>query len=234
MVYKIWKKFPISYRNKFHRILQIVNSSRILLNLFYFRHYLTRFFISRNSCKNLRIGESLKYSNWLSTNYQVFTKHFLDATRIFSTSNNFKYIIADNVIEHLNLQSGEKMLGNMYQALQFGGKIRITTPDLESICKVYLIADSNFLLDYAHDLENHDLDIRYFPDILKSTFNAFGHHKGYIYDFKLLSDILIRIGFGNIQKFQAGQSNDLLLKNLEHRTSKSDNWSQMSIEATKI
>ena len=212
MFYKLWKKIPISYRNKCHRLLQIINSSRILLTIFYFRHYLTRISISRNSCKNLRIGESLKYSNWVSTNYQVFTKNFIDATRTFSSPNNFRYIIADNVIEHLSLLGGEKMLSNMYEALQFGGKIRITTPDLESICNVYTKADSNFLIDYARDLENHGLEIRYFPDILKSTFNAFGHHKGYIYDFKLLSDIMIRLGFGNIQKFQAGQSYNYLRK----------------------
>jgi predicted SAM-dependent methyltransferase len=230
----LWKKIPISYRNKFHRILQVINSSRILLRIFYFRHFLTQYLISRDSCQNLRIGESLNYPNWISTNYQVLTRNFLDATRTFSSPNKFKYIIADNVIEHLNLINGEKMLSNMYNSLQHGGKIRITTPDLESICRVYLKFDSNLLRDYSHDLQNHNLKIEYFPDLLKSTFNAFGHHKGYIYDFNLLSTTLERIGFQNIQKFQPGHSDYSILRNLEHRSSKSDYWSQMSIEATRI
>ena len=233
LIHKIWKKTPISFRNKIHRILQIINSSKILLKLFYFRHFITRYFISRNRCKNLRIGESLKYSNWISTNYQVLTSNFLDATRNFSSQNNFKFIIADNVIEHLSLVNGERMLRNVYCSLQRGGKVRITTPDLESICGVYLKSDPSFLNDYACDLQNHNLQIEYFPDLLKTTFNSFGHHKGYIYDFNLLSHLLNRLGFVDIQKFRAGQSNDLMLKNLEHRNSKSDKWSQMSIEATK-
>jgi len=230
----LWKKIPITYRNKFHRILQIINSSRILLRIFYFRHFITRYLISRDSCLNLRIGESLSYPNWISTNYQVFTMNFIDATRTFSSPNKFKYIIADNVVEHLNLANGEKMLSNMYYSLQHRGKIRITTPDLESICRVYLKFDPNQLRDYSQDLENHNLRIEHFPDLLKSTFNAFGHHKGYIYDFNLLAAVLKRIGFQDIQKFQSGYSEDPMLRNLEHRNSKSDDWSQMSIEATKV
>ena len=148
--------------------------------LLYFRHYITRYLISNSKCKNLRIGESLKYADWISTNYQIFTEYFIDATRKFSKSNNFKYIIADNVIEHLTFENGKKMLSNMYDALEIGGKIRISTPDLESICKVYLQADLNYLKAYANDLENHNLKIDYFPDLLKTTFNSFGHHKGYI------------------------------------------------------
>jgi predicted SAM-dependent methyltransferase len=130
--------------------------------------------------------------------------------------------------------NGEKMLSNMYDSLQYGGKIRITTPDLESICRVYLKLDSSLLRDYSHDLQNHNLKIEHFPDLLKTTFNAFGHHKGYIYDFNLLSNILKRLGFQKIQKFQPGNSNDSFLRNLEHRNSKSDYWSQMSIEAMKV
>jgi predicted SAM-dependent methyltransferase len=137
------------------------------------------------------------------------------------------------VIEHLTFENGKKMLSNIYDALEIGGKTRITTPDLESICKVYLQADLNYLKDYANDLENHNLKIDYFPDLLKTTFNSFGHHKGYIYDYNLLSSILQEIGFQNIEKFQPGISNDKTLRNLEHRNSKSDMWSQLSIEATK-
>jgi hypothetical protein len=40
--------------------------------------------------------------------------------------------------------------------------------------------------------------------------------------------------FDHSKKFQSGYSDDPMLRNLEHRNSKSDYWSQMSIEAMKI
>jgi predicted SAM-dependent methyltransferase len=205
----------------------------LLLKVSHFRHFITCIYLAYSSQSKIRIGESKKIAGWVSTNYQVFALYFLDATRKFYLVKNLQYIVADNVIEHLNLDQGQTMLENMFRSLRKGGKIRLATPDLMSISSVYLKRNELMLNDYKEDLKNHNLQIKYFPDLLRTTYNAFGHHKGYIYDFETLRIILVEIGFREVKLFRPGLSDDCNLISLEYRCSTSDLWSQMCIEAIK-
>lgn len=233
IMYKLWKKLPLNIRNRVHLVIHRINSLNFLLKLTYFRHLITCIYLACASQSKIRIGESKKFTGWISTNYQVFATHFLDATSKIYFVKDLQYIYADNVIEHLSLDQGQSMLENMFKSLRIGGKIRLATPDLKSISSVYLKKNELMLSQYKNDLKNHNLRIEYFPDLLRTTFNAFGHHKGYIYDFETLHTILVKIGFREVELFRPGLSNDINLQNLENRCSTSDLWSQMCIEATK-
>jgi predicted SAM-dependent methyltransferase len=233
MMYKYWRKLPLNTRNNFHLIIHRINSFNFLLKITYFRHFITCIYLACSSQSKIRIGESKKIAGWVSTNYQVFAIYFLDATRNLYFVKDLQYIVADNVIEHLSLDQGQSMLENMFKSLRKGGKIRIATPDLRSISSVYLKRNESMLSDYKKNLQNHNLKIEYFPDLLRTTYNAFGHHKGYIYDFETLEIILVKIGFREVELFRPGLSNDFNLSSLENRCSTSDLWSQMCIEAIK-
>ena len=229
----LWKKLPIRFRNYIHKKIHRFNSSSILLYLFFIRHYLTAYKIKNSVLPvRLRIGESRTFSGWLSTNYQVITKNFLDATKFYG-SECCEVIFADNVIEHLDRRSGELLVKNAYDALISGGILRITTPDLQSIVSKYLEGSADEVKQLAFDLKDHNLDIQRPSDLLRITFSAFGHHKGIIYDFNSLNELLESVGFFGAQKYPPGLSSTPNLCNLETRVGKSDVWSQMAIEVMK-
>lgn len=230
---KLWKKLPKEFRDFIHKILHRINSSRILLLVFSFRHRLSVIKISSlKSPVRICIGESRVLNGWLSTNYQILAKNFLDATKYYG-SNCCDNIFADNVIEHLDRESGALLIARAYDALSPGGVLRITTPDLKSIVLKYLEGSPEDVLQTAEDLAEHNLDIRTPSDLLRITYAAFGHHKGMIYDFDSLKLLLESAGFTHVTKFAPGISSTPTLANLESRVGKSDAWSQMAVEATK-
>ncbi len=230
---KFWKRLPFGLRSSFHRRLHRFNSSPKLLRISAFRHYRTVSLIrASNIPVQLRIGESHSFPGWISTNFQVITKNFLDATKFYGREN-CSAIFADNVIEHLDRSSGELLVNNAYEALVPGGILRITTPDLHSIVMKYLDGSTEDVQQFALDLKGHGLDIKNPSDLLRVTFSAFGHHKGIIYDFNSLKVLLESVGFSEISKFSPGVSSSASLSNLETRVGESDKWSQMAVEATK-
>ena len=229
----LWKQLPKPLRNYFHKALHRLNSSMFLLKICKFRHKITaRKISSLESAPLLRIGESRKFSGWVSTNYQVFTRYFLDATKYYGDQV-CSCIYADNVIEHLDRKDGLLLIKRAYEALKSGGVLRITTPDLRSIVDKYLEGSSEDVQQFALDLQEHSLDIQNHSDLLRITFTAFGHHKGIIYDFETLKKLLESIGFVEIHKYVPGFSNNSNLNNLESRVGTTDMWSQMAVEATK-
>lgn len=229
---RIWYKLPYSVRNYAHKKLHKVNSNRFLLFLTFFRHKMTAQSFKSSNRFFLRIGESRQFPNWVSTNYQVFTRNFLDATKPYGNEI-CAAIFADNVIEHLSLDRGTKMLTMAHYALVSGGKIRIATPDLKSIVRAYLGGEEKVLREFREDLDGHNLNVRYPADLLRITFTGFGHEKGFIYDFEALRSVLEDVGFVEVKKFLPGESDETHLRNLETRMGKSDMWSQMAVEARK-
>jgi len=232
-VKNIWKKLPFGVRSRVHRLLHRFNSSGLFIRLISFRHLLAvREMKSSTFPVYLRIGESRKFSGWISTNYQVIARHFLDATKPYG-SGVCKYVFADNVIEHLDFSAGEKLIECAWDALVPGGILRLTTPDLDSIARKYLTGSQEDVTQFAEDLVEHDLEIRSAPDLLRITFTKFGHEKGFIYDFQTLENLLKAKGFIEIKRFLPGDSADPNLRNLETRVKPSDMWSQMAVEALK-
>lgn len=111
--------------------------------------------------------------------------------------------------------------------------MRLATPDLEEISKRYLSRSQKDLEDFSRDLKQHNLEIHAHPDLLRITFTAFGHDKGFIYDFSTLKAQLEKVGFGAVAKFCPSESLTPDLMNLETRVGDSDCWSQMALEVIK-
>lgn len=228
-----WKRIPMGIRGKFHLLLHRFNSNRFLLSLFHFRHIRTKRRLTRfEEPVKLRIGESRRFVDWHSTNFQLLAPHFLNATRNYG-KNVCRFIFADNVIEHLDYDSGRLLLEKAFSALIHDGILRLTTPDLRQIVSRYLLASPEDLMDFAHDLREHEQSVISFPDFLRVTFTSFGHDKGFIYDFETLRAVLKNVGFVEVKKFLPGESDEPHLRNLETRVGKSDIWSQMAVEARK-
>lgn len=230
----IYKSIPLKYRDYFHYCIHKINNNLILLKMLHVREKRTfKRMDNQRASHILRIGESQYFSGSISTNYQVFAKNFLDVTRSINVLRKFRYVIADNVIEHLTLSQARLMLRNIYEVLDEAGTVRISTPDIEEIVKKYTSASKQDLQDFAEEMSPHGLQILYPVDLLHGTFSAFGHHKGFLWDFDTLKIELEAAGFIQVRKFKPGSSDIPELKNLEKRLNGCNTWAQMSIEANK-
>lgn len=235
LLLRLYKKIPLRYRDKINLFRHRINSNKVLLKISSsIRHKLTMRHLSRaKEPFRLRLGESRNFEGWVSTNYQVFCKHLLDATKPFAVPPGAKYIVIDNVIEHLTLGKGVLMLENIYDCLIPGGVLRLATPDLHKIASMYLNPNSVEIENFKNDFKPHGIEIRYPADLLKATFNHFGHQTGYIYDLDILTSILTDLGYVNIKNHLPGESDIPALANIESRVSLSDKWGQLCIEAMK-
>jgi len=232
---RLYKKIPLRHRDTLNLIRHRINSNNILLKISSrYRHRRTIQLLSRSKEPfQLRLGESRRFDGWISTNFQVFCRHLLDATRPFGVNPGAAYVVIDNVIEHLPLSAGISMLENIFECLNPGGVLRIATPNLHAIAAMYLNPEANEIENFRNDFLPHGIVVKYKADLFKATFNHFGHQNGYIYDMEILERILYDLGFTNVQKYLPGESDIPSLKNVESRIGLSDRWGQLCLEATK-
>ena len=179
------------------------------------------------------MGESYPMDGWIISNYQVLAKNFLDVTKRFAESSSISNIYADNVIEHLDLDSARLFMQNAFDSLLTDGSIRVVTPDCLAMANAYIQQDEKKVKQVSVDLQQHNLKIDEPIDLLHVTFAAFGHHLGRIYDENTLTSILINAGFSSVERFPTSKSNNPVFQNLEKRTGGSLDWSQLCLEARK-
>lgn len=94
------------------------------------------------------------------------------------------HVYSSHFIEHLDKDQAETLLGDAYDSLIGGGRIRISVPDLEYAIGLY-------------PQNKKDMMEKYF--FINDKSNSFSNHK-YMYDFDSMSEILKRLGFKNITR----------------------------------
>ena len=178
----------------------------------------------RNNCQAMLLqigGGSNLLAGWLNTDLDIFPGVMqLDATKPYPFEDEtFDFIFTEHMIEHVPYGGGNLMLCECFRVLKKGGIIRVTTPDLRSLVRLY-------------DREFYSLEEQYFsffkkefvPDDYPSTvatilnlfFRLWGHQ--FIYDEETLTNLMISVGFGNIESKSLGKSAYPELQNLEHET----------------
>ncbi len=105
------------------------------------------------------------------------------------------YIYSSHFLEHLDRDSGRKLLRECLRVLKPGGVVRIGVPDLEHAWEMYRSGDKDRML--------HD----YF---FVGAEAGFSQHR-YAYDYGMLAAMLAEIRFVDIrrQEFQQGETPDL-------------------------
>jgi len=119
-----------------------------------------------------------------------------------------KNIFSSNFLEHLNKESGEKLLKECYRVLIPNGRIRIVVPDLD-------IESKKMEDDLKQYKQTKDVDKlqEYFTLNVKNK-NYFSFHKR-MYNFEELKNVLQKIGFKNVQRFNPKEGDFPLLENLD-------------------
>jgi predicted SAM-dependent methyltransferase len=154
---------------------------------------------------------------WINVDFAGAGADFwVDITRRLPFPNNiFDAMYGSEVIEHVELVEARAFLAEALRVLKPGGTIRMTTPDLVEMCRIYLGLNPAVAVE---DFREGWREGEFSPEIwVNSVFNGYGHK--HIYTFESLSTELDRAGFKQIQRCapQVTHSRLSQLANLEQR-----------------
>jgi predicted SAM-dependent methyltransferase len=127
----------------------------------------------------------------------------------------FHVIYGQEVIEHIPLNEGRNFLREAWRVLRPGGVIRLTTPDLKNICRIYLRQNPKVSPDKFGTVW---LEGEFSEEIwINALFRAWGHQ--FLYSFDSLEKEMKAAGFCSITEVQpqVTQSRFSELNNLETR-----------------
>jgi len=97
-------------------------------------------------------------------------------------------IYSEDVLEHLTLPDGKRLLRECHRILVPGGTMRLLTPNLRVLAEDYVDRSQRFLAWYGSQYGT-----RYFAEILNHGMRAWGHR--FVYDDEMLTRELAIVGF---------------------------------------
>ena len=207
------------------------------------RHKRIRAYLVEHPVRRLQLGAgSNLYEGWLNSDVVDYKRKnevvYLDARKRFPLPDNaFDSVFSEHMIEHLTYDDGLHCLSECHRVLLAGGRIRIATPSLRRLVRLY-------------DGEQTDLQRRYvrwatdvfIPDagaylpgfVVNNFFRSWSHE--FIYDEDTLRHALETVGFENVREWPVGESDDPALVGLErHMLSAADfnEYETMVLEGRK-
>ena len=128
-------------------------------------------------------------------------------------NNTFSFIFCEHFIEHLSVDDGPKFLKECYRILRVGGILRITTPDLNKLIRLYFdvneFAKREEVMKVIYGKEANLPPCEMFNNYMR----RWGHK--FIYDTEFLTSILKKAGFTNFTFCENKKSNHEDLANIE-------------------
>ncbi|GLQ50375.1 hypothetical protein GCM10010872_18240 [Dyella flava] len=162
----------------------------------------------------------------------------LDATKRFPFSDqSFDFIFTEHMIEHISYKDGVNMLSECHRILRKGGRIRISTPDIFFLAKLYQKTRPLHQLYVKWSAETFLKDA--LPDdptfVINNFFRDWGHQ--FIYSERTLRHSLKKCGFTEIKKCKLNESQSSEFIGLENRNRMPEGFLEletMTLEATKV
>lgn len=199
-------------------------------------------YLAEQKVKKLHIGcgENI-LSGWLNSDLSPHSDKVIpiDATDMFSLENDmFDYIFSEHMIEHISYSNGLAMLSESHRILKHGGKLRISTPDLQFLIDLYQKNPSKLQKEYIKWATDCFIkNAPYYDDIfvINNFVRDWGHL--FIYDEKTLRSSLENVGFTKIIRLELNESKDEALRNLENEKRMPQGMLKLesfTLEATKI
>ena len=138
-------------------------------------------------------GESIK-EGWKILNIQK--KPGVDFVGDISNLDQFKdgsvdEIYASHVIEHVDQNNIEKTLKGIYRVLGKNGKIYISVPDMDILCKIFIDSKSTL------DMKWHAMRMMFGGQTDKYDFHYFG------WNYQFMNQYLKKVGFKKIERVKS-------------------------------
>lgn len=207
------------------------------------RGSIIRSYLQTHTLRKLQIGSSkTPFPDWLNTD--LFPERsdvaYLDATRPLPLPDaSFDYIACEHMIEHIDHESALGMLRECHRILKPGGKIRITTPDLQimaNLCDPNPTPQQKNYIDWIIVRNMPEVDKHRGVFVVNNAFRAWGHQ--FLYDADTLKTTLAKTGFTDFQDWKPGESNDPNLRDIESHgkacgNEENNRYESMVVEARK-
>lgn len=175
-------------------------------------------YLSRSGFKGLQIGSGSHYrKDWLNSDMAGAPDIDigLDITQPLPfPDQSMDAVYGSEVIEHIDRGSVPAFLGEAFRVLRTGGHLRLTTPDLAQVCRIYLGTGQFTAADMATAWQDPECTPQVF---INAMFRNWGHQ--WLWDFESFKDALALAGFARIYRAEVNQSDSEFqqLKNLETR-----------------
>jgi predicted SAM-dependent methyltransferase len=179
-------------------------------------------YFSSNECRKLQVGGGANpFPGWLNTDLTPTAKNtiFLDATEAFPFGNgSFDYVFCEHMIEHISYGQAQAMLKECFRILKPGGKIRVSTPNLQVYLNLFSEQKDETQQQYLDWISSNWLSKQNILEkeasfVLNLVMHGWGHL--FIYDEKTLKLSLEKTGFSKMKKYQCGESEEEHLQELE-------------------
>lgn len=176
--------------------------------------------------KKLQIGFGTNLlKGWLNTGLslrEMWYGAYLDAGKPYPLPDaSFDYVFSEHLFEHLTYKQAQNMLKESYRILKPGGVMRLATPDLKFLIKVYQEPEKPLHKAYMEYSTKHfsmkDNVMPSTPVYLISRFHTSWGHQ-IIYDKETLTGLLEQVGFKDICTCAVGESKHIALTGIEGHT----------------
>ena len=137
--------------------------------------------------------------------------------------NSIKLIYACHILDHFGRNEVEGVLQEWYRVLKQGGILRLAVSDFEVVAKIYC----------------ETKDLKLILGILFGRQDYEGNKHGTAFDYVNLSEILEKVGFGNIHKYDWKETihknyDDLSQAYIPHMDKENGTLISLNVEAEKI
>lgn len=166
------------------------------------------------TCLNLGAGPHWHKAGWETLDHK---SGFWDTTTAWDTglpAGRYDWIFTSHMLEHIPHYRVDQLLKEMNRLLKPGGRVRILTPDLETIARMYVNRDEQLLARLRGEDETirHDLGwggafVNYVVspgnDSLLISRNGeliAGYGHVYLFDFAMLETLLRKHGFTGVKR----------------------------------
>jgi predicted SAM-dependent methyltransferase len=179
-------------------------------------------YLRNHSVRKLQLGTgSNVYDGWLNTDIYDFMRSkkvvYLDVRKPFPLPDSaFDIVFSEHMIEHMTYAEGLRCLRECRRVLRPGGRIRVATPSLDHLVRLYEPEQSDLQRRYVRWAIDSFLggEAAYLPGfVLNNFFRNWGHQ--FIYDVQTLRHALEAAGFDQVEEFPIGQSGHPDLVGLE-------------------
>jgi len=179
-------------------------------------------YLRRHQLRKLHLGagENVQ-SGWLNTDLHDYGRAdelvYLDARRPFPLPDaSFEFVFSEHMLEHLSYADGLACLRECMRVLRPGGRIRIATPSLEQLVRLYEPELDNVQRRYVRWAVDS-----FVPDaaaplpgfVVNNFMHAWGHR--FVYDRDTLRHALEAAGFVDVEEQPIGESAEPALAGLE-------------------